>query len=76
MNFVAQQNAYCITVESQVSINFILVQCDANVQLVDVERNLAILSIVDPQKVCIFKNKSFSRKVDSTKWDDVFFFFP
>ena len=53
MNFVGQENAYYITVESQVSINFILVQCDANVQLVDVERNLAILSVVDHQKVCM-----------------------
>lgn len=53
MNFVGLENAYYITVESQISINFILVQCDANVQLVDVERNLAILSVVDSQKVCI-----------------------
>ena len=52
MNFVAEQNAYYISVESQVSINFIMVQCDTNVQLVDAERNLAILSIVDdPNKV-------------------------
>lgn len=53
MNFVGQQNAYYISVESQVSINFILVQCDTNVQLMDVERNLAILSVVDHEKVCI-----------------------
>ncbi|EFX79859.1 hypothetical protein DAPPUDRAFT_197260 [Daphnia pulex] len=44
------QNAYYISVESQVSINFILVQCDTNVQLMDVERNLAILSVVDHEK--------------------------
>lgn len=62
MNFVAEQNAYYVSVESQVSINFILVQCDTNVQLVDIERNLAILSIVDSGKVrflygiCLIKN--------------------
>ena len=75
MNFVGQQNAYYITVESQVSINFILVQCDANVQLMDVERNLAILSIVKPEKVCILRTSHFffvQEKFDSVKWDDVF----
>lgn len=57
MNFVAEQNAYYVSVESQVSINFILVQCNTDVQLVDIERNLAILSIIDRQKV--HKTKQF-----------------
>ncbi|KAI9565490.1 hypothetical protein GHT06_009282 [Daphnia sinensis] len=50
MNFVAQQNAYFVVVESQVSINFILVQSNTNVQLMDIERNLAILSLMDSKQ--------------------------
>lgn len=53
MNFVAQQNAYFVVVESQVSINFILVQSNTNVQLMDIERNLAILSLMDSKRVCL-----------------------
>lgn len=53
MNFVVEQSAYYVVVESQISINFILVQCDAPVQIMDIERNLAILSLVDSTKVCL-----------------------
>lgn len=53
MNFVAQQSAYFVVVESQVSINFILVQSNTNVQLMDIERNLAILSLMDSKRVCL-----------------------
>lgn len=51
MTFIAEQNAHLVSLESQVSINFILVQCDTKAQLLDIERNLAILSIVDQEKV-------------------------
>lgn len=51
MNFVTDQNAYLISVESQVSINFILIQCNTGAQLEDIERNLAILSIINNEKV-------------------------
>jgi hypothetical protein len=78
MNFVGQQNAYYISVESQVSINFILVQCDTNVQLMDVERNLAILSVVDHEKVCILGISHYlSREIwfSEIRWYFPFFFF-
>lgn len=51
MTFVGEQNAHLISVESQVSINFILVHCDTEAQLVDIERNLAILCLVNHEKV-------------------------
>ena len=46
MNFVSDENVYYVSVESQVSINYCLVQCDASVQLADIERNLSILSVI------------------------------
>lgn len=51
MMFITELSAHLVSLESQVSINFILVHCDTNAQLVDIERNLAILSIVNQEKV-------------------------
>lgn len=50
MNYVTDERVYHISVESPVSISYCLVQCDADVQLMDAERNLAILSIIKQEK--------------------------
>lgn len=50
MNYVADERLYYISVESQLPINYCLVQCDAEVQLSDVERNLAILNVIKPDE--------------------------
>jgi hypothetical protein len=45
MSYSADENLYLISVESQVSIDYCLVHCDSKVDVLDVERNLAILSL-------------------------------
>lgn len=47
MNFVPEESIYYVSLESQVSINYCLVQSDADdIRLIDVERNLALLSTI------------------------------
>ena len=45
MSYSVDENLYLISVESQVSIDYCLVHCDSKVDVLDVERNLAILSL-------------------------------
>lgn len=49
MEFIPDERAHYVSIESQMSINFCMVQCDINLELVDIERNLAILSRVKSQ---------------------------
>ena len=46
MNFVGEKNAFSISIESPTPIKFVLVQCDIEVQIQDLERNLAILNVI------------------------------
>jgi len=46
MNFMPEESVYYVSLESQVSINYCLVQSDADIRLIDVERNLALLSTI------------------------------
>lgn len=56
MEFLPEERAHYVSIESQMSINFCMIQCDVDLELVDVERNLAILS----------KVKCFSKVRNST----------
>lgn len=61
MHYMAEENVYYVSLESQVSVNYCLVQCDAtDVHLMDVERSLSILSPIKSVRRPRKENSMFS----------------
>ena len=53
MNFIAEKSVFNISIESSVSIKFVLVHCDVEAQIQDTEQNLAIFNNIKTNEVSI-----------------------
>lgn len=51
MNYIPEKNVFNISIESSMSIKFVLVHCDVEAQIQDIETNLAIFNSIKTNEV-------------------------